>query len=149
MRPSFPRKYFANARLGDTKLPSDGGLRYGTLKHPDTYDLLFIEFRLRKLCSFGCNMPSFFKHVLSVVFSRSKEKMIWSHTVPNVAFVENPHSFRNGSVVNYPRRSVCSQVLSIKMKLPVAGLFVDAPNPRPASIRLNNFVPKEFHPQTI
>ena len=70
----------------------------------------------------------FFKHVVSIIFFSSKKKVFRINASSVIAFVKNPFSFWDRSVMNDPANSVCLDRLfcsELKMGARTPGTFPD------------------------
>jgi hypothetical protein len=69
-------------------------------------------------------------HIIVIVGNRPKEKMIWIHTVPNIAGVADEKTIRNFTAVPQIRKSVGSHESMINLYLTIAiSIWYSGPNP--------------------
>jgi hypothetical protein len=99
-------------RLVNAKEPPDDFLRQLAPKPLHGGNILGVELALRVLCAGHPTgaVPAFRHHVSDVVSTTSDEQMVGVHAERRVASVQKAGIIRNGTVGNYPGKSVREDV---------------------------------------
>lgn len=103
-------------------------------------DVALSKLRIPRRLTFCSSV--FRNSVLNVLQLGSKEKMVWIYTCRIVAFMANAHSFRNGSVGNFPSPSVAGLVAKLHCYKDTVSILFFVASPEPARSGFINSSPK-------
>jgi hypothetical protein len=93
------------------------------------------------------SVSTFCNHVLSVVFHRSKKKMVWTNTFGIITAMKYAQAVRDRTKMHFPGKAMrsCFSVLSTSNAYKAVTLAITTRSPQPTSIVFFNFLPKSFN----
>ena len=135
----------------------NGGLRYFIFERPNFFNIGLLEFGPAMLLTHRCSVwacvfpilfrirSAFFKIAIMLIIGMCSEKQMFRICARRIiTFMANAKTFRNGTIMDFPRKPVCG-IVFIKTSYATIAVMSWFSFPFPTFVGFNNLVPEVLY----